>query len=281
MGEKPIIGFIGQGFVGKAYADGIEARGFEVVRYTRSEPYSSNKEKIGDCDFVLIAVPTPTTPDGFDDSILQEVLKLVGSGKVAVIKSTVLPGTTEKLQKMFPDLYMIHNPEFLRAATATDDAKKPRRTVIGVPEDSKEYRQYARELLEILPKAPIEIVCTAREAELIKYASNSFLNVKVVYFNLIYDLAKRLGADYEVVRSGVAADPRIGDSHTGISHDGGRGAGGYCLIKDFAALRALYKEQNPEDIEGQKVLESLEKKNVELLRDSGKDLDLLRDVYGE
>jgi len=60
MGEKPIIGFIGQGFVGKAYADDVEARGFEVVRYTRSEPYSKNKERIGDCDFVLIAVPILT-----------------------------------------------------------------------------------------------------------------------------------------------------------------------------------------------------------------------------
>lgn len=290
---KPTVGFIGQGFIGKAYADDIEERGFDVVRYTRSEPYVKNREKIATCDYVFIAVPTPTVPlrssksEGgppsttFDSSVVEEVLSLVGKGNVAVIKSTVLPGTTDELQEKFSDIFVIHNPEFLRAKTAVEDAKNPERTVIGLPKDTSEYREHAEQLLKILPKAPIDITCTAKEAELIKYASNNFLHVKLVYFNLIHDLSKALGADYETVRRGVVTDPRIGDSHTRISHDGGRGAGGFCLIKDFAALREIYEKVLKNDKKGQAVLTALEEKNIELLRESGKDLDLLKGVYGE
>jgi len=275
------IGFIGQGFIGKAYADDIESRGFSVIRYARSEPYASNKDRIKDCDIVFIAVPTPTTPDGFDDSVLREVMALVGKGKCAVIKSTVLPGTTEKLQEEFKDIYIVHNPEFLRAKIASEDIKNPHRTIIGLPSKDQEYKKYVDMLLDILPKAPIEIVCSAREAELIKYASNSFLTSKIIYFNLIYDLAEKLGADYDVVRNGVVVDPRIGKSHTDVVHDGGRGAGSFCFIKDFAALRELYERELGDDEDGLAVIKSIEEKNKALLRQSGKDSDLLKGVYGE
>ena len=99
-----IIGFIGQGWIGKNYADDFEKRGYETVRYSLEKPYVDNKEKIKDCDLVFIAVPTPTTPTGFDDSILRQTVKLVGKGKIAVIKSTVLPGTTESIQRENPDI---------------------------------------------------------------------------------------------------------------------------------------------------------------------------------
>ncbi|MFH0856462.1 MAG: NAD(P)-binding domain-containing protein, partial [bacterium] len=99
MEKKLKIGFIGQGYVGKNYADNFQGRGYDVVRYDISPAYVSNREKIKDCDIVLIAVPTPTLPGkGFDDSILVDVLKIVGDGKCAVIKSTMKIGTTEKLQ---------------------------------------------------------------------------------------------------------------------------------------------------------------------------------------
>ena len=87
--KKPLIGFIGQGFVGKAYADDFENRGFKNVRYALEEPYRNNKDLIKDCDIVFIAVPTPTTEKGFDDSIIRGAVKLVGKGKIAVIKSTI------------------------------------------------------------------------------------------------------------------------------------------------------------------------------------------------
>ena len=75
------IGFIGQGFVGKAYAEDFEARGHDIVRYSMEEPYVKNKAAIALCDIVFIAVPTPTTTNGFDDHILRDVLSLVGKGR--------------------------------------------------------------------------------------------------------------------------------------------------------------------------------------------------------
>src|SRR5580692_663281 len=86
--NKPLIGFIGQGWIGKAYADNFEERGYEVVRYALEKPYIKNKDKIAECDIVFIAVWTPTTPKGFDSSVVENVLPLVGEGKIAVLKST-------------------------------------------------------------------------------------------------------------------------------------------------------------------------------------------------
>ncbi len=102
MKNDLLIGFIGQGFIGKNMADDFSDRGYQVVRYDKNHN-SSNRNKIKECDFVFIAVPTPSTPDGFDDSILQEVLALVGEDKTAIIKSTIKIGTTEKLQKLYPN----------------------------------------------------------------------------------------------------------------------------------------------------------------------------------
>src|SRR3954471_23712225 len=96
---KPTIGFVGHGYVGKNYADNFAARGFPVIRYSLEEPYVANKDKIKQSDIVIIAVPTPTTPKGFDASIIEEALPLLKAGAVALIKSTVTPGTTRRLQK--------------------------------------------------------------------------------------------------------------------------------------------------------------------------------------
>ncbi len=92
------IGFIGQGYVGKNTANDFESRGQDVVRYSLESEYVGNRGGIATCDIVFIAVPTPTTPTGFDFSIVREALGLVGEGKIAVIKSTLLPGTTDTLQ---------------------------------------------------------------------------------------------------------------------------------------------------------------------------------------
>ena len=85
---------------GMKIADDFERRGYETVRYSLEEPYIGNKDKIKDCEFVFIAVPTPTTPSGFDFSIVKASIRLVGKGKTAVIKSTIVPGTTVKLDPL-------------------------------------------------------------------------------------------------------------------------------------------------------------------------------------
>ena len=279
------IGFIGQGFIGKSYADDMDRRGYTTVRYALEEPYVRNKDRIRACDMVFIAVPTPTTPKGFDYSIVESALTLVGAGKTAVIKSTMLPGTTAKLQKKFPTLFVMHSPEFLVLKQADEDAARPLRNIIGIPRDTAAFRTKARQVLEVLPKAPFELVCGAKEAELIKYSGNFFLYLKVLYANLMYETAQAIGADYDVVRAAVAADPRIGPSHLSVLHDSGhkgakkgRGAGGACFIKDVAALAEFYRA-TVKNKKGAALIDAAIAKNIELLRASKKDLDLLRGVY--
>ncbi len=278
--NKPLIGFIGQGYIGKNYANDFERRGYSVVRYSLEEPHNGNKEKIKECDIVLIAVPTPTTPKGFDDSIVREAIGLVGKGKIAIVKSTMIPGTTDILQKENPDIFVLHSPEFLREVSAAYDASHPDRNIIGIPIDNDEYREKANNVISILPTAPFVKICTASEAEFIKYGGNNFFYTKIVYMNLLYDLSQELGCDWSIVRDAMVADPRIGSSHMNPIHDSGRGAGGHCFIKDFAALRGLY-EQEVADALGAAVFSAIEKKNISLLKESHKDLDLLKGVYGD
>ncbi len=281
------IGFIGQGFIGKNYANDFENRGFDIVRFAKEEPYTQNGPSIALCDIVFIAVPTPTTPTGFDDSILRAVLPLIGKGKTAVIKSTVLPGTTKRLQEAFPDIYLLNSPEFLTEKTAANDAAHPNRNIVGIPKKEVEYEKRAQEVLSVLPKAPYELVADSSETELIKYAGNIFLYFKIMYANVFYELSELMGTDYDVIKEAVAADPRIGPSHLGVVHQSGhpgaipgRGAGGHCFIKDFAALRKFYEKYPGADPETVALMLALEIKNKELLTKSQKDLDLLAEVYG-
>ena len=152
--------------------------------------------------------------------------------------------------------------------------------------------------MAVLPKASFELICRAREAELIKYGGNNWFYFKVIYVNLLYDLAVKNGCNYDVIRDAMAADPRIGKSHLMPVHKsgtlgsdnydrrakndkgGGRGAGGHCFIKDFAAFREIY-EKEVGDEAGVNLLKAMEEKNIDLLTKSEKDIDLLKGVYGD
>ena len=190
---KPLLGFIGQGYIGKNYSDDLENRGFTVVRYALEEPYVKNKEKIKDCDIVFIAVPTPTTPKGFDDSIVRGAVDLVGKGKTVVIKSTVLPGTTESIQALHPNKTILFSPEFLLEATAAHDAAYPIMNIIGIPGDSAVYPTQAERVMSVLPKSPHSQICSAREAEVFKYAHNVHGVFRIMFVNFVYDLANAHG----------------------------------------------------------------------------------------
>ncbi|MDQ5950477.1 MAG: hypothetical protein QG585_419 [Patescibacteria group bacterium] len=273
------IGFVGQGWIGKNYADDFEMRGYKIVRYSLDAEFKDNKDKIKNCDFVVIAVPTPTTPEGFDYSAVEEALMLVGSKKIAVIKSTVLPGTTIELQKKFGDIYILFSPEFLSTATAAFDASHPNRNVVGVPIEDAEYEERAKFVMMHLPQAQYEKICSSTEAEMIKYVRNCIGYSRILMANIFFDLSVSLGANYEVIKEAVGADPDFGPTYTSAVHKTGRGAGGLCFIKDFAALRKFY-EETVLDPKGVDMLKAIESKNIELLKNSNKDLDLLQSVYG-
>jgi len=276
---KPLIGFIGQGFIGKNYADDFERRGYKTVRYSLEEPYKANKDKLKDCDFVFIAVPTPTSPDGFDFSIVRSAVGLVGKGKTAVIKSTIVPGTTKELQREFPDRIVIYSPEFLSEATAAHDAAHPFSNIIGLTEDTSEHKKAAEELHKALPEAPYDLTCSSTEAEIIKYTHNGSGYTQIVFFNLMYELASHHGCNWNMIQQALEADPLISNRYARPIHKSGRGAGGHCFIKDVAALRDEYGKKL-DDKRGAAFFEAMERKNIELLRGTGKDLDLLESVYG-
>lgn len=276
------LSFIGQGFIGKNLADSFEDRGFKnLVRYSLKEPWIKNKNKVKSCPIVFIAVPTPTTSKGFDDSILWKVMPLTGKGSTVVIKSTILPTTARELQKKFKDRYILHNIEFLTEATARADTDYPERNVIGVPDlKAKGHVVRAQAILDILPAAYFDLICTYEEASLIKYGGNCFFYVKNMFFNLLYDLAMAHGCNWKRMRQAIIADSRIHPVHTDPVHKGGRGAGGDCLIKDFAAFRQIYNKIMKKELWGSWILLANEEKNKQLLINSKKDLNLLKGVYG-
>ncbi len=274
-----MIGFVGQGYVGSAYADVMEARGASVVRYSLEEPHCRNKGRIGGADIAIIAVPTPTTPDGHDVSAVEDALGLVGDGKIAVIKSTVLPGTTRKLQAAFPSLTVLCSPEFLSAATAHRDVENPALVVVGMPSDTWQHRAAAEHVHAILPKGAKHHTCLSDEAEIIKYTHNLNGYLAVLGVNLMYEVAQRFGCDWKHgIEPALLADPYIPSVYARPVHKGGRGAGGPCFIKDIAALADLYGDAVG-DTPGVRLFTAAQMKNLALLRETGKDRDEVAAVY--
>jgi len=232
----PVIGIMGLGVVGGAARAYFESRGHHLRLY---DPYLGlgSAREVNEAHVVFICVPTPHREGGgFDLSVVQEAIDVLESGRTVVIKSTVLPGTTDALQSRYPGHRMLFNPEFLREATAQQDFALPDRQVVGYTEAG---RAAADEVMSLLPRAPFMRVVTAAEAEMAKYMANAFLAVKVSFANEVYDLCGALGIDYDAVRPLVAADARIGPSHLDVFHGGYRGYGGKCLPKDTRSLMEL------------------------------------------
>ncbi len=274
------IGCIGQGFVGKNMADDFEARGYEVVRYALEEEYVDNKDKIKECDVVFVAVPTPTTPDGSDASHVEEAVGLVGEGKSVVIKSTVVPGTTNRIQRSNPAVSVFFSPEFLSERTAAYDAANPFMNIVGVTKSSDDNSEKAKIILELLPDAPNEFIVSAEAAEIMKYAHNVNGYQRIVFANLLFDMATKLDADWSEIAPMMDADPALSPYYNTPVHKGGRGAGGNCFVKDMAAFRQRYAELLTSDEKGIALLKALEAKNLELLKATEKSQDLVEKTYG-
>ncbi|QQR64912.1 hypothetical protein IPH92_05180 [Candidatus Kaiserbacteria bacterium] len=275
------IGFIGQGYVGKNIANDIESKGHTVVRYALEKEYVGNKDALKECDITFIAVPTPTTPEGFDYSIIEKSLSLLRDGSIVVIKSTLLPGTTRKLQDTFPSLVILFSPEFLCEATAAHDAAHPIVNVVGIFPDSAGHRTAGETVMRILPKSQHEFIIPIESAELFKYIHNIHGFMRVIFSNLCYDLGEKLGVDWVHVEQIMNVDPMMSPYYNAPLHKSGRGAGGHCFIKDMAAFSLLYRELCVNDTSGVELLKLMEKKNLELLASTQKDQDLVNGVYGD
>ncbi len=232
--EKYKIGIVGLGFVGGAVRNWFEhsfTKKHELFLYDKHKSIGSI-EDINKADVVFICVPTPYE-NKYDDSAVVESLRNLTGNKTVVLKSTILPGSTERYQKEFPRHTFLFNPEFLVAKTAIEDFLHPERQIVGYTDKG---RSYAENIMAFLPSAPIAKIIPATEAEMVKYFGNTFLATRVVFANQIYDICEKLGIDYETVKELAGADPRIGTSHLTVFHDGKRGYGGGCLPKDMIAF---------------------------------------------
>jgi len=257
------VGIIGIGMVGGAVRRYFEKKpNYELFLYDKNKKMGS-VEEVNKADFIYICVPTPYK-EKCDTSIVEEVISGIKGEKVIIIKSTVIPGTTERLQKQYEQHKILFNPEFLTEATADQDFSFPDRQIVGYTERSYNV---AKDVLQQLPLAPFERIVPATVAEMIKYFSNAWFTVKVVFANQMYDLCQKLGIDYDLVRDGASADRRIGRTHLKIWHNGFRGAGGKCLPKDLKALLKLAEELEVD----MPLLKSTDLYNDKLIKSQGLD----------
>lgn len=227
--ESRRIGIAGLGMVGGALAKIFD----NPILYDPPKGIGS-KEELNEADIVFVCVPTPFVEGkGFDVSAVEDVVRELTGSKIVVIKSTVIPGTTDALQIAYPWHKFLFNPEFLTEVTADQDMRYPDRQLVGY---TKESYTVAGDIMALLPLAPFERIMPAKEAEMTKYANNTWFSTKVIWANQLYDLCKRTGIDYEQVKEAMAQDKRIGRSHLEIFHKGSRGYGGKCLPKDTKAI---------------------------------------------
>ena len=250
------IGIIGLGMVGEPIRRWFEElngyrRGRNLFCYD-IDPKKGYSDDINEADVIFVSVPTPSNQDGSCNiSIVIKAIAKIKNGKIIVVKSTVPPGTVERLQKKYPKKRLIFNPEFLTESQAWEDFLSPDRQIVG--HTSKSMSDTV-EVLNLLPKKHFIRPWTsdyskksvnATEAEFGKYASNVFGYIKVIYGNILADLCHALGkvqgakVDYENIRELIGADLRIGSSWLNVNHGSYCGSGGFCFPKDMNAFIAF------------------------------------------
>jgi len=291
---KKSIAVIGQGFVGGSLTTVFSERGFDVYAYDKAGKYAKgslpshgdpvagypgsiaelihdneNGGTPGFSNVYFVCLPTPMYDDGSADlSIVEGALSelaAVPGERIAIIKSTVPPGSTEKWNEMFKNtgLRVVFNPEFLTERTALDDMRNQDRIILGGP------RPWINTVKQIFRAAfsDVKIIKTSSTtAEMIKYLTNNFLTIKVAFANEMFQICNSLdksglNVDYDKVVEYASYDARVGSSHWNVpGPDGHLGFGGSCFCKDINAMISVADDLGIDA----KVMKAAWEKNLEV-----------------
>jgi UDPglucose 6-dehydrogenase len=289
------IAVIGQGFVGGSLTTVFAEHGFSVYAFDKAGKYAKgalpshnglvvtypnsvsdlirDNETAPDFSKVyFVCLPTPMFEDGSADlsiveSVLDELASVPGE-RIAVVKSTVPPGSTERWNKKHEEtgLRIVFNPEFLTEANALDDMRNQNRIILGGP---RPWINIVKQVFgAAFPKVPI-VKTSSTTAEMVKYLTNNFLTVKVAFANEMAQVCEALGksglnVDYDKVVEYAKYDRRLGESHWAVpGPDGHRGFGGHCFPKDINAMIKVANELSVDT----PMLDGAWKKNLEVRSD--------------
>ena len=229
---------VGYGFVGKAVEHSFkQCHNLYVV----DPKYNKNRISDTDADGVIVCVGTPANGDGTCDSTaIESVFAEIPETVPVLIKSTVALENFERLVKRYPNHSITLSPEFLRAVSAVEDFAAQEYVILGGGNIDFWLKIFKQRFPHIH-----HFTCTHRDAILIKYAENSFLAMKVGFFNHLRELSGIIGADFETVRHHLTQDRRILPDHSYVPGPDNRlGWGGHCLPKDTSAMLHTARQHN-------------------------------------
>jgi UDPglucose 6-dehydrogenase len=194
--------------------------------------------------YVFICLPTPTKNGNHSTYDVEESIRQIekeGKEPLYIIRSTVLPGTANKIMETRRMDRVVSNPDFLTEAIWEDDAKRPALVVVGA--DNKDYANEVKGIYDSRYKYLEADVTNNVTAELTKYAFNCFYATKVIFANQIYDVAQKENANYDFIKNVMLKHKWVGSNHLNIFHKDYRGVGGKCLEKDLEAFTGFSKSK--------------------------------------
>lgn len=243
------LGISGLGFVGNSMLESFLEKKVNVIGYDKYKNIGVDLFKdLLNVDIIFLALPTKfdENTQTYDISEIIDSCEFLNSEKyngLVVIKSTVIPGTTEKLSNKFQNLNLIHNPEFLSAKTAFEDFHNQKHIVLGITEKCN-FEKYL--LLKNFYSSNYKCLiseCKSNESETMKCFANSFYAVKIQFFTEMYLTCKSNGSNFDEVKNMMLKNGWINPMHTNVpGSDGKISYGGYCFPKDTKALNNYMKE---------------------------------------